>query len=362
MSRSFDAGTLVREEIKGLIPYNPETHPEFVKLDANENPFVFPPDVQEKICKTLCSEAFTRYPDAMAGKLVQEISACYGLAPNQIMVGNGSDELILNLMLTFGTGNRVVIAVPTFSMYGIHAQVAGAEIIEVPRDRNFDLVVDEIVQAGNGAGLVVICSPNNPSGNSATTGQLVSILEGCRCPVVVDQAYLEFGGTDMQPLLAEYDNLVILRTLSKAFGLAGLRVGYLFANPNLLKFLFKVKQPFNLNNFSQAAALEVLRNRDSFARQVAQITDEKHKLYRALQDMPGIQVYPSDTNYLLFATNAPANEVYEGLLQEKVLIRNFGDPLLLGYLRVTIGTPEENKIFLRALRKVIDTLGEKKND
>lgn len=362
MSSSFDAGTFVREEIKELTPYNPEVYPDFVKLDANENPCAFPREVQEKIYRRLYSDTFTRYPDAMAGKLVHEICACYGLDPNQVMVGNGSDELIQNLMLTFGTGNRVVIAVPTFSMYGIHARVAGAEIVEVPRDRNFDLVVDEIVQTGSGAGLVVICSPNNPSGNSATTEQLVSILEGCQCPVVVDQAYLEFGGTDMRPLLAEYDNLVILRTLSKAFGLAGLRVGYLFANSGILKFLFKVKQPFNLNNFSQAAAREVLRNRDLFARQVAQITGEKQKLYRALQDMPGIQVYPSDTNYLLFATNAPANEVFEGLLQEKVLIRNFGDPLLSRYLRVTVGTPEENKIFLRALRKVIDTLGEKKND
>jgi len=362
MNSSFDAGTFVREEIKGLIPYNPDVYPDFVKLDANENPFAFPRDVHEKICRTLGSETFTRYPDAMSGELVHEICACYGLAPNQIMVGNGSDELIQNLMLTFGTGNRVVIAVPTFSMYGIHARVAGAEIVEVPRDQNFDLVVDEILQAGSGAGLVVICSPNNPSGNSASTGQLVSLLEGCRCPVVVDQAYLEFGGTDMRPLLAEYDNLVILRTLSKAFGLAGLRVGYLFANPGILEFLFKVKQPFNLNNFSRAAAREVLRNRDLFARQVALITAEKDQLYRAMQNIPGIHVYPSDTNYLLFAANTPASEVYEGLLQEKVLIRNFGDPLLARYLRVTVGTPEENKIFLHALRKVIDTLGEKKND
>ncbi|KJS14090.1 MAG: histidinol-phosphate aminotransferase [Peptococcaceae bacterium BRH_c8a] len=363
MSSSFNAEIFVREEIKGLTPYNPDVYPECVKLDANENPYPFPKDIQERICRALGTETFTRYPDAMAGKLVHEICTCYGLDPNQVMLGNGSDELIQNLMLTFGAGNRVVIAVPTFSMYGIHARVAGAEIVEVPRDRNFDLVVNEIVQAGSGAGLVVICSPNNPSGNSATTEQLIAILEGCcHCPVVVDQAYLEFGGTDMQPLLAEYDNLVILRTFSKAFGLAGLRVGYLFANPGLLNFLFKVKQPFNLNNFSQAAAREVLRNRDLFAWQVAQITGAKEKLYQALQDMPGIQVYPSDTNYLLFATSAPANEVYKGLLQEKVLIRNFGDPLLARYLRVTVGTPEENKIFLRALRKVIDTLGEKKND
>jgi len=359
---NFDAGSFVRKGLRGLTPYKPDLYPGFTKLDANENPYAFPREIQEKIYKTVGSEAFNRYPDPMADELVSEICACYGLSPDRIMVGNGSDELILNLMLTFGTGNRVVITPPTFSMYGIHARVAGAEIVEAPRDQEFALVTDEIIQAGNGAGLVVICSPNNPSGNSAAADQIAAILEGCRCPVVVDQAYLEFGGADMQPLLADYDNLVILRTMSKAYGLAGLRVGYLFTSPGIINYLLKVKQPFNLNNFSQAAALEVLRHRDLFTRQVAQITDERGKMYRALQDMPEIQVYPSDTNYLLFAAGDRAGEVYQGLLREKVLIRNFGDPPLARYLRVTVGTPEENKIFLSALRKVIETPGEKKND
>ncbi len=359
---NFDAGSCVREELRGLTPYKPDLYPGYIKLDANENPYAFPGEIQEKIYKAIDSEAFNRYPDPMAEELVNEICACYGLSPDQVMVGNGSDELILNLMLTFGAGNRVVITPPTFSMYGIHARVAGAEIVEAPRDQEFALVTDEIIQAGNSAGLVVICSPNNPSGNSAATNQITSILKGCRCPVVVDQAYLEFGGADMQPLLADYDNLVILRTMSKAYGLAGLRVGYLFAGPGIINYLLKVKQPFNLNNFSQAAALEVLRRRDLFIPQVAQITGERKKMYRALRDIPGIQVFPSDTNYLLFAAGDKAGEVYQGLLREKVLIRNFGEPSLVHYLRVTVGTPEENKIFLSALRKVIDTLGEKKND
>lgn len=361
MSGRFDAGIFVREEIKKLVPYKPEIYPDMVKLDANENPFTFPAEIQEKIYRMISPGSFTRYPDAMAGELVREITGCYGVSPEQVMVGNGSDELILNLMLTFGAGNRVVIAVPTFSMYGIHARVAGAKIVEIKRNRDFGLVVDEIIRAGESAGLVVICSPNNPSGNSATTEQVASILAGCRCPVIVDQAYLEFGGTDLLPLLAEYDNLVILRTFSKAFGLAGLRVGFLFAAPGILHYLFKVKQPFNLNNFSQTAALVALRNRELFTRQVALINEEKEKLYRALREMPGVHVYPSDANYLLFSAVVPAADLFRGLLREKVLIRNFGDPLLSGFLRVTVGTPEENKIFLSALRKVIDTLGEKKN-
>ncbi|MCG8403147.1 MAG: histidinol-phosphate transaminase [Firmicutes bacterium] len=360
MQDNFDIDIFVREEIKGLVPYNPESRPEMIKMDANENPFLFPGDIQKKIYELIDSRAFTRYPDALAGALVREISGCYGIAPDQVMVGNGSDELILNLMLAFGAGNRVVIAVPTFSMYAIHARIAGGVITEVPRDQNFDLAVEALAREGAGAGLLVICSPNNPSGNSATTEQMVAILEACRCPVVVDQAYLEFGGVDFLPLLAKHNNLVILRTFSKAFGLAGLRVGYLFAHPGILHYLCKVKQPFNLNNFSQTAALVVLRNRGVFTRQVAQIGAEKDKLYKALREMPGVRVYPSDANYLLFAVEAPANRVFEGLLAEKILVRNFSDPLLSEYLRVSVGTPAENEIFLRGLRKVIDTLGEKK--
>lgn len=361
MSDGLDAGMLVRQEIKDLVPYQPESHPGVIKLDANENPFTFPPAIQSRICAMVGSEMFTRYPDAMAGSLVHELADCYGVAPEMVLVGNGSDELILNLMLTFGAGNRVVIAVPTFSMYGIHARVAGAEVVEVQRDAQFDLVPGEIIKEAQDAGLVVICSPNNPTGNSAGLDQVVSILENCRCPVVVDQAYLEFGGTDLLPLLARHENLVILRTFSKAFGLAGLRVGYLFAGRDIMQYLLKVKQPFNLNNFSQLAALVALRHRAEFARQIELINAEKEKLYRALQDMPGVQVLPSDANYLLFSAAIPAARLFKALLQEKILVRNFGDPLLSRYLRVTVGTPEENKIFLTALRKVIDTLGEKKN-
>ncbi|MCL2337867.1 MAG: histidinol-phosphate transaminase, partial [Firmicutes bacterium] len=327
-----------------------------------ESPYGLPAELQAQIYKNIGPETFNRYPDPGAEELVKEISSCYKLPPEQIMVGNGSDEMILNLMLTFGVGNRVIVTPPTFSMYGIHARVAGAEVVAVPREQNFELVTDDIIRAADGAGLVVICSPNNPSGNSSSTEQIAAILAGCRCPVAVDQAYLEFGGVDMQPLLADYNNLVILRTMSKAYSLAGLRVGYLFADPGIIHYLLKVKQPFNLNNFSQIAAREVLRHRELFAQQIAQIAEEREKMYLALQAIPNLTVYPSDANYLLFAAHGQAAGIYQGLLQQKVQIRNFSEPPLAHCLRVTVGTPEENKIFLSALRKVIGILGEKKND
>ncbi|WP_449240826.1 histidinol-phosphate transaminase [Desulfoscipio gibsoniae] len=359
MNKQFNPGLLVREGLKELVPYAEVTYPEVVRLNANENPYDFPGEVRQAINEMLNPQSFTRYPDAMARQLVRELARLHGVEAGRIMVGNGSDELILDLMLTFGAGNRVVIAVPTFSMYGIHARVAGAEIVEIPRRLDFDLDVPEIIRAGRKAALVVLCSPNNPTGNSATLEQVQSLLDNCPCPVVVDQAYVEFGGPDFLPLLNKYPNLVLLRTFSKAYGLAGLRVGYLFACPQVLNYLFKVKQPFNLNTFSQLAALTVLQHRDIFAGQVSEIIRQRDDLYNAMQQMPDVEALPSEANYLMFKTAYPAEDVFSGLLAGGVLVRSFGDPLLAQYLRVSVGRPEENMIFLRSLRQVITVLGEK---
>lgn len=359
MNANFCPGLLVRNSLKDLKPYNAETIADVIKLDANENPFDFPQEIWQSIHERIGPQTFTRYPDALAQELVQELAGYHGVEPNNIMVGNGSDELILDLMLTFGANNRVVIAVPTFTMYSIHARIAGAGIIEVPRQSNFELPVQEIIDYSSGAGLVMLCSPNNPTGNSITVDQLSILLENCSCPVVVDQAYVEFGGTDFLPLLANCKNLVILRTFSKAYGLAGLRVGYLFAHPELLHYLLKVKQPFNVNTFSQLAAVCVMRHRDIINRQVRQIIEERDILYSALEKIPGVCTYHSDANYLIFQTDYPSEEVYQGLLNEKILVRNFNDPLLSRYLRVSVGKQHENKIFLYTLQKVIKALGEK---
>jgi histidinol-phosphate aminotransferase len=360
MNERVDPGRLVRDELRNLTPYEAEDYPNVIKLDANENPFDFPEEILRALVAKFESRLFTRYPDAMARNLVQELADLHGIAADQILTGNGSDELILNIMLAFGTRNRVVIAVPTFSMYGIHARVAGAKVVEVPRCQDFNLPVENIIRTGSNAALVILCSPNNPTGNSATTGQLEAILENCPCPVVVDQAYVEFGGTDFLPLLERHPNLVILRTFSKAFGLAGLRVGYLFAAPGIMQYLLKVKQPFNVNAFSQLAAAEVLRHQNIFKQQIAEIITEREYLYAALRKMPGVTVYSSDANYLLFKTEYPAGDIYNGLLERQVLVRKFNDPLIEGCLRVSVGRPRENKIFLQSLQQVIGVLEEKK--
>ena len=251
MNTVFDPASLVREDLKTLVPYNAPYYASVIKLDANENPYPFPAGIMERIYEEMNSLAFNRYPDPMAVKLRELLAVYTGVGPEGIMVGNGSDELILNIMLTYGTGAKFVVASPTFAMYGLQGRVAGAEMIDVPRLEDFQVDAAALKQAAAGPDvkLVFICTPNNPTGNTVPRDVTEDIIRSTGAIVVVDEAYGEFGGDSCIPLLKHYPNLIVLRTFSKAFGLAGLRVGYLLANPAIINDLLKVKQPFNLNVF-----------------------------------------------------------------------------------------------------------------
>lgn len=359
MQEPFKLTELVRTGLDKLVPYDAHLYPEAIKLDANENPYPFPAELANRIGQLAAGDLLTRYPDSDAVELRRELAKYTGVTPEQIMVGNGSDELILNILLTYGTGGRVLITNPTFSMYKIHSLIAGARPIPVPRRADFSVDVPALVCYARQpeSRVAVICSPNNPTGNSSTLEEIESVLQQVSCLVVVDQAYLEFGGVDCVELLNRYQNLIILRTFSKAFALAGLRVGYMLAHPDVLRQIKKVKQPYNLNSFSQAAARVVLEQRDIFKEQIAEIIEQRKGLDKALQQIPGVTTFPSDTNYLMFRTKYDSKVIYQGLLDKGVLIRKLGGPELPGFLRVSTGTPEENKKFLQALTEVLDQLG-----
>ncbi|MDI6906070.1 MAG: histidinol-phosphate transaminase [Thermoanaerobacterales bacterium] len=344
---------LLRETLRELVPYRVPVHKGVVKLDANENPYDFPPAVREAILGAVETALFTRYPDAAAEELREALAGYASVGPEQIMVGNGSDELILDLLLAFGTGRRVVIPVPTFGMYRLHAVIAGAEPVLLPR-RELGLPVDAetLVRAAEGAAMVILCSPNNPTGDLLPWDTLVAVLERTGAVVVVDEAYYEFAGDTALPLLDRYPRLVLLRTFSKAFGLAGLRVGYMLGAPEMIGAVWRVKQPFNVNTFSQLAAVQVLRHRELFAGRIAEIGAERERLYEALREVPGVCALPSRANFILFNTPRPARDVYDGLLARGVLIRSMDGPHLPRFLRVTVGRPEENRLFITALREV----------
>ena len=364
MQEPFKLTNLLREGLDKLVPYDAHLYPDAIKLDANENPYPFPAELASRIGEMAAGELLSRYPDSDAVQLRKELAEYTGVTPEQIMVGNGSDELILNILLTYGTGGRVLITNPTFSMYKIHSLIAGARPIMVPRRADFSVDVPALVcYAGQPESrLAIICSPNNPTGNSSTLEEIESVLQQVSCLVVVDQAYLEFGGADCVELLNRYPNLIILRTFSKAFALAGLRVGYMLAHPDVLRQIKKVKQPYNMNSFSQAAARVVLEQRELFKQQIADILEQRKEVYQALQGITGVTVYPSDTNYLLFRTNYDSKVIYQGLLDRGVLIRKLGGPELPGFLRVSIGTPAENEKFLQELSNVLEQSGGKSHE
>ncbi|SHK29004.1 histidinol-phosphate transaminase [Desulforamulus aeronauticus] len=355
----FDLSSIVRKDLDKLVAYDAHLYSDVVKLDANENPYPFPAEVAQRLGELIADEMLSRYPDGEAVALRRDIAAYVGVSPEQLMVGNGSDELILNILLTFGTGGRVLITNPTFSMYRIHCLVAGAKPIPVPRREDFSLDVPALLCYARkpDSRVLFICSPNNPTGNASTLEEIESVLQAVNCLVVVDQAYLEFGGQDCLPLLQRYPHLVILRTFSKAYALAGLRVGYMIGNPDVLRQIKKVKQPFNLNSFSQAAARLVLQHREVFAQQIQDIIESRNKLWQELQGMAGVTPYPSVTNYILFRTNYESKTVYQGLLDKGILIRKLGGPELPGFLRVSVGTPEQNQRFIQALSAVLAELG-----
>lgn len=348
---------LVREDIKNLIPYEPHLYSNVIKLDANENPHMFPGDVISEMVGKLTGEIFTRYPDPGGQELKVKISEITGTEPGNIVLGNGSDELIQLIMQTFGgPGKRVVIPVPTFSMYKIHGQITGTEPVEVPRDDNFSLDMDILLKELKhpDARVAFIATPNNPTGNSVPLEQIEFLARESKALVVADEAYIDFGGETALPLLPKYPNLIILRTFSKV-ALAGLRIGYLVAHRDVTKELLKVKQPYNVNAFSQLAASVVLDNWPKFRTQAEEIIIERKRLFEEMEKIQGIKAYPSDANFILFQVPGSANDLHQGILEQGILVRNSPGSThgLDKCLRVTVGTRQENDLFLEKLKNVL---------
>lgn len=345
--KTIDFTKLARPNIRSLKPYEAREIPCKVKLDANESPYSLPAD---KIfqAKNIINR-LNRYPDPEAKKLKKTIPKNLKVNTDSILLGNGSDELIYYLITAFG--GPVLYPVPTFSMYGIISQACGEKGIEIPLDKGFDLDTDKMLAAVRkyNPKLIFLSSPNNPTGNCFSADRMLKIIEASKGIVVVDEAYQPFSSEKgFLPLLNDYKNLAILRTLSK-IGFAALRVGFLIGDPGLIKEVNKVRLPFNLNALSQNIALEAFRWKKLMDSQIKNITSERERLFEELDKITGISPYPSEANFILFKAKN-ANAVYQRLIKEGVLIRNLGSAIK-DALRVTIGTPEENNFFIKALRK-----------
>jgi histidinol-phosphate aminotransferase len=335
----------VRPNVYSLTAYSAKDIPCKVKLDANESPYGFT-DVF-KIVKSLKTN---RYPDPEARDLRELVARELRVKTENILQGNGSDELIYQLITTFG--GPVLYPVPTFSMYGIISQALGAKKIAIPLNEEFDLDSEDILLRirREKPRLIFLSTPNNPTGNCFSSEKILKIIEASSSTslVVVDEAYQPFASErGFIPFLNDYENLIILRTLSK-IGLAGLRVGFLIAREEIINEVNKVRLPFNLNSLSQAIAAEVIKKKTLLKGHIKSIISERGKLFNELSKIKGIRPYPSEANFILFRVNGP-DIVYNNLLRRGVLVRNMKG-IIDGCLRVTVGTPQENRLFLKALK------------
>lgn len=326
-----------------------------VRLNQNESPLDWPAELKAEVLRRVARAAWNRYPQAQADVLRRALADAHGLAPEMIALTNGSDEAILGLVEAFASGRAVVLPVPTYSMAEPLAVAGGARVVAVPLRPDFSLDAEAVIRQSRqaGAGLVFLVSPNNPTGNTFASGEVEAVVREAAGLVVVDEAYADFAAGSWLPSVPGRAALAVVRTFSKAFALAGGRVGWIAAAPEVVAALRTVLPPYNLDVFAQEAALVALEHRAFFRAQAAAVVAERRRLGEAMAALDGVTVFPSQTNFLLFsAAGLPAGALFRRLLARGVLVRDVsGAPLLAGCLRVTVGTAEENARFLEALRQ-----------
>lgn len=346
---------LVRLEVQALTPYSVLTFPNCqIRMDANENPYNLPLEIRQLLSKEMAGFSFNRYPDSEAQVLREVISVSLEVDKDMIILGNGSDELILYLLLTMDC-QQVVYPLPTFAMYRLLGEINRLKPMGIPLGQGFKLDEQAILSSANQKQSIIFLSyPNNPTGNCFLEEKIIRIIENTSSLVIVDEAYYAFSKKSFLPLLERYKNLAILRSLSK-IGLAGLRVGYLVAPSELVSQLLKVKLPYNLNSFSQLAAKLMLQNMELINPQLEQIIQERERMLLQMNRLEGLLAYPSQANFILFQPlTKDSQTVFSQLIERGILIRHL--PQLYqsrDYLRVTVGSPEENEAFISSLREIL---------
>ena len=340
----------VRPEIRALHGYVPGEQPQgqrFIKLNTNENPYPPSPRVVEA-ARRAAAEGLRLYPDPSARELRAKAAEVYGVPAERILAGNGSDELLAMIMRTcVGPGDRVAYPVPTYSLYDTLVAIGGGQVVAVPFPGDFSLPVEALVAAR--ARVTMVCNPNAPSGTLAPLDELRALGRRVDGLLVVDEAYVDFATTSALSLVDELDNVLVLRTFSKSFSLAGLRVGLAFGSPGFMTELAKVKDSYNLNRISMAAATAALDDLEAMNTNVARIRATRERLIAALREL-GFAVLPSETNFVLARRpGRDLSSLYEALKERRILVRYFAIDSLRDAVRITVGTDAEIDALLAAL-------------
>ena len=355
---------LIRPHLASIQSYQPVDPPEMlaeragipadavIKLNGNENPYGPSPKAQKAVARA----QLHIYPDPFQRRLRAALADYTGFPPENIIAGAGSDELIdLLFRLFIEPGDSILDCEPTFAMYSFCARVAGGGVRLVQRDEIFEIDLDAVRDAvDDSTKIIFISSPNNPTGNMASEEQVRALLN-TGLVVVIDEAYYEFSGETVAGLVSEFDNLVVLRTLSKWAGLAGLRIGYGIMNTGLVDHIIDIKSPYNINVAAEAAALASLEDVDLLLGNVAKIVKSRGILFDELNAIDGVIPWPSSGNYILCQMDEPgqAAAVVDGLASRGIFVRSFSSPRLQNHFRVAVGAPDENKAFINAVQDIV---------
>lgn len=356
MTQNTLTSFVFRKEILAMSAYKVAGAKGLIKLDAMENPYDWPEDLKTRWLETLRNCHLNRYPDPQAQQLVNTIRA-HDQIPDQfaVLLGNGSDEIIQLLLMALSPTARVLAPAPSFVMYQQISDSLGLKYDGVPLLMDdFELDLPAMLEAieQRQPAIIFIAYPNNPTGNLFDPAALNSVIKTAKGLVIIDEAYAPFANASFIGSLGHYDNLLVMRTVSK-LGLAGLRLGYIAGNPDIIEQLNKIRLPYNINSLTQLSADFALTNKTLFTEQTQHICAERTRVFEQLNELDGIRAYPSSANFILFKTQKnQADSIYAAIKQQGVLIKNLNpqNGLLKDCLRVTIGTPEENSAFLTALK------------
>jgi histidinol-phosphate aminotransferase len=345
--------TYFRRNIESAKGYEPGFQPrqtDVVKLNTNENPYPPSPNVMKALAE-IQPEQLRRYPDPMGSTFREAAAEINSVAPENIMCCNGGDELLQMAFEAFCDKDRpVVYPVPTYSLYPVLAKLQNCKAIEIPFDKEFNLPAK---LANAGAALTIVCNPNAPSGTFIDVEELACLADELSGVLLIDEAYVDFSEDNCTTLVKDFDNVLILRSMSKGYSLAGLRFGYAIAQPDLIAGLMKVKDSYNVDAVAIALATAAIKDREYFRKNVEKVKAERARLTGQLRNL-GFSVLDSFANFVLAkCKNVKAAEIYEKLTQRNIYVRYFNYPKLKDKLRITIGTPEQNDKLISALSEIL---------
>ena len=359
-----DSLRTIKSQVRSLRAYTLSPDRARVKINQNENPWDMPARIKEETMRRLSTRAWSRYPDFSPASLHARLAEFAAWQPDGIIAGNGSNELIQALlMVTVGQGTRVLISEPTFALYRQITTVLGGEVLSVPLTSKLSYDVEAVSQAVADLrpDVTIICSPNNPTGCVLSDADIGALLKSTGGLVVIDEAYHEFAEHSVVPLLRDHENLVVLRTFSKAMAMAALRVGYLLAAPELTREISKALLPYNLNAISQTGAEVAVEMYEAELRPlVRRIVAERERMFTELGKIRGLEPVASRANFMVVRSAIAPKQVFAELLERDILIRDVSAyPMLSDYFRLSVGTPEENDLVLEVLREIFEkqTLG-----